>query len=522
MLAFTYSISVALMILAPIAIAVILRRRMQVPWFLFLVGSATFFGSQVVHIPLNNWLTELGVLSADIYEGELWRTALIMGLTAGLCEELARTVGYALLRRWRRFEHGLMMGIGHGGFEAMFFGGALTALTVGSLLSVQGMDLSELHLSPDQLAALNMQQNMFLSSPWLAFWPLLERLLAMTLHVICSMMVWRAFEKHNAGYVVLAIAYHALLDFGAVTARQYNWSVEAMEGAFALILVPGVIWLWWIRPKGEKARVHSVAPLRIEWRAFTVACRKEWMQLWRTRRVIVVGMVFLLFGFFSPLSAKFMPEIIKSMPGAEQFASLVPTPTVKDALEQYIKNLTQFGFILAVLLGMGAVAGEKEHGAAALILSKPLPRWAFVLSKFVAQAALYALGFVLSMAATYGYTLMLFGPVDLGSFLVCNLLLLLWLLVFVAITLLGSSLGGGTGAAAGIGFGGSVLVLLAGNLPYVGPVMPTILTALAAQIGFGVGDKAADMSGVGAVAGAFVLIALALIGALASFERQEL
>ncbi|KPK09898.1 MAG: hypothetical protein AMJ56_09740, partial [Anaerolineae bacterium SG8_19] len=121
-------------------------------------------------------------------------------------------------------------------------------------------------------------------------------------------------------------------------------------------------------------------------------------------------------------------------------------------------NITQFGFILAILLGMGAIAGEKERGTASMILSKPLSRGFFVVSKYVAQSAVYLLAFILAaIAATY-YMVILFDTVNLVAFLAINLLLLAWLLVFAAITLLGSAIGRTTVAAGGMAFLGSVLL----------------------------------------------------------------
>ncbi|MCL4869197.1 MAG: hypothetical protein KJ063_09520 [Anaerolineae bacterium] len=75
--------------------------------------------------------------------------------------------------------------------------------------------------------------------------------------------------------------------------------------------------------------------------------------------------------FLSPLIAYFTPQIISSIEEAAMFADLIPEPTSRDAITQYISNVTQFGFVLAVLLGMGAVAGEKERGLTPMILSKP-------------------------------------------------------------------------------------------------------------------------------------------------------
>ena len=281
-----------------------------------------------------------------------------------------------------------MMGLGHGGFEAMVFGGIGTAAGVSAILPLIGKDLSSMNLSAEQIAAIEQQLRVLLTAPWQALMPLIERLLAMTLHVVLSILVWRAFDKRNPWYVVLAITYHAAADAGAVyLVRSLDGAqVWMLEGAFALIILPGVLWLAFVFPRQVAPKSRLMAPISTEWDIFMVALRKELLQMWRTKRVLVVGAVFGLFGMASPVMAYFMPQLFKTIPGAEQFASLIPTPTVVDALMQYSKNITQFGFILAIFLGMSAVTGEKERGTASLVLSKPMRRWAFIVSKFTAQA----------------------------------------------------------------------------------------------------------------------------------------
>lgn len=524
MLTFAYTLSVALMILLPVAAAVLLRRRFKAPWFLFLVGAATFATSQAVHLPLNGWLADIGLLPAhsqlEAPGMPLLRSVAILGLTAGLCEELARAAGYALLRRYRRFEHGLLLGLGHGGIEAMVFGGVLTAATLSSLLALRSVDLSSLNLTGEQFTALT-QQLALVNQSWRAAVPLTERVLALTLHVVLSMLVWRAFDRQRWGYLILAVLYHAFTDAFLVYMAQRLENVWALYGLLILVLLPGLLWLWRVWTGEPHAAHPPVTPLRVEWAAFAAATRKEFVQLWRTKRVLVVGAVFVLFGLMSPLLAYFTPQILGSIQGAEMFADIIPTPTVADAMGQYVKNLTQFGFLMVILLGMGAVAGEKEKGIAALILSKPLPRWAFVLSKFVSQTALYAGGFAIGMLGAYYYTVVLFGPVDFGAFAFSNLLLLGWLMPFVALTLLGSTLTSTLPAAAGVGFGGSVLLLLAGSLPKIGPLLPGGLLAWASQVGMGVGDAPATANS-GALAASGVIVLLCLLGALAAFEQQEL
>lgn len=518
-----YTLSVTLMLLVPVVAAVLLRRRAQAPWFLFLVGAATFIGSQIVHLPLNDWLADLGLLPGneilDVSGISLLQTCIILGLSAGLCEELARAVGYALLRRFRRFEHGLMLGLGHGGIEAMLFGGVLTAATLSALLPLRDIDPTSLDLPAPQLTRLT-QQLAALENPGYAVLPLTERLLAMMLHVILSILVWRAFDRRRWGYIALAIAYHAFANASLVYIVQQWESLWAIYGLLMLILLPGLFWLWRVKRENTIQR-PSLTSWRVEWAAFLTATRKEFIQLWRVKQVLVVGAVFVLFGMMSPLLAYFTPQILGSIEGAEMFAELIPTPTIADAVGQYVKNLTQFGFLMVILLGMGAIAGEKEKGTAALILSKPLPRWAFVLSKFTAQTTLYIAGFIVGLLGAYYYTLFLFGPADLGAFAFSNLLLLAWLLPFVAVTLLGSTLTRSLPAAGGVAFGGSIVLLLAGNLPKIGPLFPGSLLTWATQVGMGVGDTPIAPQA-GALAASGVITLLGILGALAAFERQEL
>jgi ABC-2 type transport system permease protein len=105
---------------------------------------------------------------------------------------------------------------------------------------------------------------------------------------------------------------------------------------------------------------------------------KELLESWRTYRLPVVGGLFLFVGLSSPLLARYLPEILKAA-GGDQFGVLqLPTPTAADAVDQLWKNLAQFGAFAAIILAMGAVAGEKDRGTAAFVLSKTASRGGFL------------------------------------------------------------------------------------------------------------------------------------------------
>jgi ABC-2 type transport system permease protein len=252
---------------------------------------------------------------------------------------------------------------------------------------------------------------------------------------------------------------------------------------------------------------------------FLVALRKEMMEQWRSYRLLVVGVVLLLFGgFLAPLTAKYTPELITALaPNGGEIASLIPTPTAAVAVEEYVGNVSQFGVLVALLVTMGVVAQEKERGTAALMLVKPLPRGVFLAAKFAALSITVLLSLIVAGAACYYYILLLFEAVDLTSWLAINGLLLLFTLVYVALTLFCSTLTRSQVAGGGLAFGLLMLLTAVGALPTVGDYLPGRLTTWAGSIMAGGGQ-----SWWSAVWGGLVLILLSLAGAWFVFERQEL
>jgi len=247
------------------------------------------------------------------------------------------------------------------------------------------------------------------------------------------------------------------------------------------------------------------------------ALRKELMEQWRTSRLLVVAAVLLVFGLTSPLLAKYTPELLKLIPGADQFAGLVPKPTILDAVAQYVKNIGQFGVLLAILVSMGSLAVEKERGTAALMLVKPLPRGSFLAAKFLALAISFGVALALAALAGYYYTLVLFGPLDWGAWLALNGLMGLEMLVYVALTMLFSTLLRSQAAAAGLGLGCILVLSLVGSLPTLGDAMPDKLVSWGASLFTG---QALPAWGAVWVSGGIILAAL--LAAWLAFRRQEL
>jgi uncharacterized membrane protein YhfC len=178
--------------------------------------------------------------------------AIVLGLTAGLCEETARYVGYRwIAKKARYWRDALMLGAGHGGIEAIFLGGYV-ALTFVNMMVLRQTDLATLGLTGDALAKAQRDVAAFWSAPaYLVLLGAVERLFSLTVHVSLSVMVLQVFTRRNWGWLVAATSYHLLMDAVAVFGSLSLWSplaIEAVIGMFAFVSLAIILRL---HPKGE-------------------------------------------------------------------------------------------------------------------------------------------------------------------------------------------------------------------------------------------------------------------------------
>ncbi|MBI5351868.1 MAG: ABC transporter permease [Chloroflexi bacterium] len=245
---------------------------------------------------------------------------------------------------------------------------------------------------------------------------------------------------------------------------------------------------------------------------------KEMTEQWRTYRLLIVMAVMAVFGLASPLLAKLTPEILKSMPGLPPgLADAIPVPTIADAVSQYVKNMSQFGILLALLLSMGSVAQEKERGTATMMLTHPVSRLNFLLSKFFALAVTFLISLSMAALGCWYYTLLLFKAMPWDSFLAMNGLMLLAFLVYVAVSIFCSTLANSQGAAAGLAFGALVVIAGVGALPRIGEYFPGQLFNWGASLMLGTSTTAWPALWV-----SIGVIIVALLGAWQILNRQEL
>lgn len=171
--------------------------------------------------------------------------------------------------------------------------------------------------------------------------------------------------------------------------------------------------------------------------------KKEWQEAWRTKRILILLIVFLCFGIMSPLLAKLTPEIIKM--SFADFAGKIPKPTSLDSWGQFYKNMSQIGIYLAVILFSGSVSREVQKGTFLNFVTKGLSRRAIILGKWFSISLQWLGVTVGAFLVTLLYTLIYFDDGKSQAVLSSLVCLLLFGILLLTVTLFASTMLSNTG-----------------------------------------------------------------------------
>ena len=273
MLMFTLALNPLFMLLLPMILGVFLCKRLGVRGSLFGVGALTFVGSQVVHIPLNavvgHWFS-VGVIPMppEVLRDPL--LALGLGLSAGVCEEVAR---YLALRFWvkdvRDWSRGMVFGVGHGGIESIIVG-LLAGVSVLNVFVLQGADVDSLlekGVPPEQAEAIVAQLTEVWEQSW--WFPLLgvfERSYAIVVHIAATLLVMMSVVRRSWVWLAAAVALHTALNATVVYAAhilklEAVW-VQLIGCSFGLGCLFVIVKLYNASEKRADNRYEPIVPIQ--------------------------------------------------------------------------------------------------------------------------------------------------------------------------------------------------------------------------------------------------------------------
>lgn len=160
---------------------------------------------------------------------------------------------------------------------------------------------------------------------------------------------------------------------------------------------------------------------------------KEYKELVRTNKIIVLPAVLIFIGILSPISAKVMPELVKHL--AQGINISINPPTIKDSYIQFLKNLNQMVIIVLLLLNAGMIVDEKSNGSFGLLFSKPISKINFILVKFITRITLILISLSLGSIVFIFYTQILFKGFDIKSFIISMFLFFIYSVAFTSLAL---------------------------------------------------------------------------------------
>jgi len=204
-------------------------------------------------------------------------------------------------------------------------------------------------------------------------------------------------------------------------------------------------------------------------RGFSQLFRRENAGWWKTRRWIVQVVIFALIlnGIvFTVITATSNDPSQPTMTAAEKVAA---------GIALFVTLAGYAPVIAVVIAGQDSIIGEKQSGTAAWILSKPVSRASFVISKLAAHALAYLVIIpVIQGAVAYAIISAASGaPLALLPFVAGMLLVYLNLLFYITLTLMLGTLfeqrGGVIGIGLAIALGYQIYLLIA---PWSANVMP--------------------------------------------------
>ncbi len=237
-------VSAVLSAAIPAALLLYFRKKKKADILPFFIGCAVFILFALVIEGAVNSLLFSSPAGAAIQSKPLL-LALVGGLMAGLFEETGRFAAFRTVLRGRRENdaNSLMYGAGHGGIEAMLVLGAsmITNIVFATAINSGGASLSALTAGAPEETLKAIGQLADVPS-WTFLLGIIERCLAITLHIALSVIVWfGAKEPGKLWLYPLAIALHALTDAAAVFAASAGVPTFAVEGIVALCTLASVL-----------------------------------------------------------------------------------------------------------------------------------------------------------------------------------------------------------------------------------------------------------------------------------------
>ncbi len=140
---------------------------------------------------------------------------------------------------------------------------------------------------------------------------------------------------------------------------------------------------------------------------FWVLARKEILEQRRTWKFLAMAGFFVVLALLISIIPFIVSEVRSEPRGPEE---------AREVLSGFGFSIFGLGTLLAIIVAMGSLAGERASGTAAMTLSKPVTRAAFVAAKLLGLVFTIFSALAVASVAMYVLTLFLFDNGGLARF----------------------------------------------------------------------------------------------------------
>jgi len=141
--------------------------------------------------------------------------------------------------------------------------------------------------------------------------------------------------------------------------------------------------------------------------------RLEWLRLLRTRRWLSIAAVLLMFGFLSPITVRYIEDILEQL-GPTDLQITLPAASPYRAMQEFVGNIQQLGTLVVVLVSASALAFDSRPEVAVFLRSRVRSTRELILPAFAVNAGFAGLAFGLGAAAAWYETEVLLGSLPAG------------------------------------------------------------------------------------------------------------
>lgn len=203
--------------------------------------------------------------------------------------------------------------------------------------------------------------------------------------------------------------------------------------------------------------------------------KKELLENIRTYKMLIMLLLFFIFGIMSPLTAKLTPDLLNAL-AADGVSITIADPTALDSWTQFFKNTSQMGLIITVIVFSGILGTEISKGTLINILTKGLSRRAVILSKYTSMSLIWTISLLISFLSTWAYTAYLFPGSQIKNLFFSTFCLWLFGILLLSLLLFAATITKNSYSCLLLTGAGVVICLLAAILPTADQYNPLSLT----------------------------------------------